>query len=105
MLTVTDVPAGADGKLGRMDAQSPVQAQTSQQGQNQSGHQQAYINPTIPPGYYNYYPGGMLPSGYSYTPTMFPVGNIVSKQTSVGPFLFLPCFSPEFQAFSRTDCW
>ena len=73
--SIYSIAAGADGKLGRVDAQSPVQAQTSQPGQNQSGHQQTYMNPTIPPGYNYYYPGGMLPSGYSYTAPMFPVSD------------------------------
>ena len=71
------ITAGADGKLSRMDAQSPVSAQNSQpQQQAQSAHQ-AFINPTLPPAaaYPNYYyaAGSVLPGGYSYTPTVFPV--------------------------------
>lgn len=81
--------ASADGKLNRVDAQSPVQAQTSSQQQHTAGstQQQAFINPaaaaTLPPGYNYYtYPSNMLPAGYQYSPAaVFPVGNIVSTTT------------------------
>ena len=67
-------PTGTDGKLNRVDAQSPVQTQTSQQQTQAAAHQQTFINPTIPPGYGYYYPTqGMPLGGFSYTPTMFPV--------------------------------
>lgn len=74
-----------DNKLTRVDAQSPVSAQTSTQQQpTPSAHQQAFLNPTLPPGYNYYYPGGVLPAaaaaagGYQYTPTMFPVPNVTN---------------------------
>ena len=86
--------AGADGKLNRVDAQSPVQAQTSsQQHTTGSTQQQAFINPaaaTLPPGYNYYtYPGSMLPAGYQYSPAVFPVGNIVSTKHTVEYFILL----------------
>lgn len=69
---LTNVPY-SDGKLSRMEAQSPT-VQTSQQQQQQTAQQQQqFINPTLPPGYNYYYAGGMVPGGYSYTPTVFPV--------------------------------
>ncbi|XP_064646872.1 ubiquitin-associated protein 2-like isoform X2 [Lineus longissimus] len=81
--------SGADGKLSRVDAQSPVQgSQTSQQQPSQSAHQQ-YINPaaTLPPGY-GYYIAqtGLMPGGFSYTPQMFqqqvPVTNAAHGNTT-----------------------
>ena len=75
----------ADGnKMNRMEAQSPVQAaQTSQPtGQNvqsaAAAHQQTYINPALPPGYNYYYPGGIVPGTFSYTPTVYPVSCVVA---------------------------
>ncbi len=90
--------AGADGKLNRVDAQSPVQAQTSTQQHTPAGNtqQQAFINPaaaTLPPGYNYYtYPAGMLPTGYTqYAPNVFPVGNIVSTcHGRVLSFIYIP---------------
>ena len=82
---VVDLYSGAEQKMNRVDAQSPVQAaqtsQQQQQTQSAAAHQQTFINPaTLPPGYnYHYYAGGMLPGGYSFTPTMFPVGNLVRQ--------------------------
>jgi hypothetical protein len=80
VLVLSFVSPGADGKLSRVDAQSPVQgSQTSQQQPTQSAHQQTYINPaaTLPPGY-GYYIAqtGLVPGSFSYTPTMFPVSCI-----------------------------
>jgi hypothetical protein len=86
--TLTSVPYTApDQKLTRVEAQSPVQAQSSQQQQQtQSAHQQqAFINPTaLPPGYYNYYPGGILPGGYSFTPQMFQVPSVTNSAAHGG---------------------
>ena len=75
--------ASSENKMTRVDAQSPVTAQTTQQQQTPSAHQQqqqqqqqqqAFINATLPPGYNYYYPtGSVLPGGYSYPATMFPV--------------------------------
>ena len=61
------------GKMNRVDAPSPVQGsqQSSQQQPAQSAHQQPYINATLAPGYGYYYPNaGLLPSGFSYQPTV-----------------------------------
>lgn len=87
--TLASAPyTGAEQKMNRVDAQSPVQAaqtsQQQQQTQSAAAHQQTFINPaTLPPGYnYHYYAGGMLPGGYSFTPTMFPVGNLVPNVTN-----------------------
>ena len=81
---------GADSKMNRVDAQSPVNAATSQhqqqqqqqsqqqpQSQQQTSHQQQF---PLPPGYNYYYPTNptLLP-GFSYNPPMFPV-NQVRKQ-------------------------
>ncbi len=80
--------SGTDNKLARVDAQSPVNAQTSSQQQGQStAHQQAFINPTLPPGYNYYYPSNVLPAaaaagGYPYAPTIFPVANLLPSVTN-----------------------
>jgi len=69
----------------RVDAQSPVTAQTTQQQQTPSAHQQqAFINATLPPGYNYYYPtGSVLPGGYSYPATMFPVSISTHTHTHI----------------------
>ncbi|KAI0237344.1 hypothetical protein LSAT2_012142 [Lamellibrachia satsuma] len=71
---------GDAGKLGRVDAPSPV-SQSSQQtsSHQQQQQQQPFLNPTIPPGYYNYYtPGGLLHGGYPYQPTLFQVPSVTN---------------------------
>ena len=65
---------------GRVDANSPGSMsgnqQQQQQQQQQLAHQQAYLNPTIPPGYNLYYPAAansMLAGGYYTNPAFLQV--------------------------------
>uniref|UniRef100_A0A8C6Y6G9 Ubiquitin associated protein 2 n=1 Tax=Naja naja TaxID=35670 RepID=A0A8C6Y6G9_NAJNA len=79
-------------KFGRGDSASPVPATTlaqAQQNQTQAHHtaQQAFLNPTLPPGYsytgLPYYAGVPgVPSAFQYGPTMF-VPPASAKQHSV----------------------
>uniref|UniRef100_A0A670YVH0 UBA domain-containing protein n=1 Tax=Pseudonaja textilis TaxID=8673 RepID=A0A670YVH0_PSETE len=84
--------SGDIAKFGRGDSASPVPATTlaqAQQNQNQAHHtaQQAFLNPTLPPGYsytgLPYYAGVPgVPSAFQYGPTMF-VPPASAKQHSV----------------------
>ncbi|KAG8131316.1 putative Ubiquitin associated protein [Naja naja] len=84
--------AGDIAKFGRGDSASPVPATTlaqAQQNQTQAHHtaQQAFLNPTLPPGYsytgLPYYAGVPgVPSAFQYGPTMF-VPPASAKQHSV----------------------
>uniref|UniRef100_A0A8C5WYT8 Ubiquitin associated protein 2 n=1 Tax=Laticauda laticaudata TaxID=8630 RepID=A0A8C5WYT8_LATLA len=84
--------SGDIAKFGRGDSASPVPATTlaqAQQNQTQAHHtaQQAFLNPTLPPGYsytgLPYYAGVPgVPSAFQYGPTMF-VPPASAKQHSV----------------------
>uniref|UniRef100_A0A8C6Y6T7 Ubiquitin associated protein 2 n=1 Tax=Naja naja TaxID=35670 RepID=A0A8C6Y6T7_NAJNA len=92
VLQATSVVARDIAKFGRGDSASPVPATTlaqAQQNQTQAHHtaQQAFLNPTLPPGYsytgLPYYAGVPgVPSAFQYGPTMF-VPPASAKQHSV----------------------
>lgn len=67
----------ADGKYSRAETDASTVATTLSQSQaSTQAHGQAYINPTLPPGYGYYFPGGMMTGGIPhYAPPIFPVSS------------------------------
>ncbi|XP_013381667.1 protein lingerer [Lingula anatina] len=91
----------SDGKMNRVDAQSPIQG-TQTTPQQTQGHQQTIFNPaTFPPGYGFYYPTpGMVPG--VYTPTVYPaqmpqVTNAAHVGTTAATAQFPTAATAQFQ--------